>query len=328
LKKKNLAALLVGCLSLSGVVRLSAATVDVEREKETLIKGRPDEQQRAMANLAKGDNKATAVLCDVIENEKDATAKARAATALDENLKTATNRNEETLTRLERMTQSSDEKVVRLSASSVMHFKDSSRARKILRTLAKEHPDQQVRAHALGAFMVNIDGDKSEIPFVESFLQDKSEYVRVWAAGYLGALGSKSGLALCRDVLSREPLDDKIRALQMRAAIAAGRIGDPSLIPALKKVGASQDYGIAKWEALVAIKAIELKATSDKTERMQYLKTALSQTVYAQWAVQQLMAQGDSDALEILRWAAKSKGLAGMYEAQRAVAVMEQVPNK
>jgi HEAT repeat protein len=313
--------IIIGTLASLG--REVAVAAEVEHDKESLIKGRPDQQQTAMANLAKGDKKAAVALCDVIENEKDTGAKSRAAYALEANLKNPANQDDDTLSRLEQMVSSPDQQVVRLSASSIMQFKKNPRARTILRKLAKEHPDQQVRANALGAFMVNIDGDRSEIPFVESFLNDKAEYVRVWAAGYLGTLGDKKGLELCRDVLSREPKDDKVRALQMRAAIAAGRIGDPSLIPVLRKVGGSNEYGIAKSEALTAIKDIELQAAPSETEKIAYMKDAIGRVESARWAAQHLMADGSAEAVELLKATAADKSSAGKYEAQRAVAAIE-----
>lgn len=41
------------------------------------------------------------------------------------------------------------------------------------------------------------------------------------------------------------------------------------------------------------------------------------------WAVQQLVSIGTPDAVDVLRWASKEKGLAGAAEAGQAVAGIE-----
>ena len=301
-----------------------AARVDVQKEKEFLVKGYPPEQNAAMVKLVGAGKEGAVALCDVLETEKDAGAKSRAAEALQENLKNGSV-DDAMMDRLERMTQSTG--IAGLSSMAVMQLKGNTRARAILRKAAQKQQNDQVRAQILGALMVNIDGDKSEAPFVAEFLKDKSENVQVSAAGYLGALGDPQGAAMCKAILERKPTDDATRMLQMRAAIAAGRIGDPKLIPVLQKVASSKDYGLAQWQARTAVKDIELKGLASASEKLEYLKKALAANGSARWAVQQLMAMGTPNAHDILKWAAKEKNLAGAEEADQALAAIEANKN-
>jgi len=128
---------------------------------------------------------------------------------------------------------------------------------------------------------------------------------------------------LCKEVLERVPSNDQTKILQMRAAIAAGRIGDPVLIPILKKIAASRDYGLAQWQARTAIKEIELSAISYKSKKLQYLKVALAESGNVRWAVQELLTINDSESIGVLKWAANEKGLAGAQESRQALAVIE-----
>ena len=188
-----------------------AASVDIHKEKELLIKGYPNEQRAAMVKLVGAGKEGTIALCDVLEAERDAGAKSRAATALQENIKRRGAVDDETLGRLERMTQNPDGQAAGLSAMAVMQLRGNVRARSILRRAAQKQESDQIRAQILGALVANVDGDKSEVPFVAGFLKDKSEYVQVSAAGYPGALGDKRGTALCKAILERRPSDDATR---------------------------------------------------------------------------------------------------------------------
>lgn len=315
--------LLIVFAGTSDLLSVSAETIDVEKEKGLLITGRSSEQQDAMRALSGGGAEAARALCNVIESEKDPAAKARAGSALQANLRNPANQDADVLSCLERLASGKNGQEAGLAATAAMQFKGNSRAREILRNATKSQVNEQRRAQILGAFVANIQGDKAELPFVRSFLEDKSEYVRVNAAGYLGSLGDKTGLKLCETILNREPSDDATRMLQMRAAIAAGRIGDQTLVPVLRRVASSKDYGLAQWQARLAIRDIELKALTDKGARLQYLKAALAQHDDARWAVQNLMAIGDSDAIGVLTEAAHDKKLAGSQEADRALAVLQ-----
>lgn len=77
----------------------------------------------------------------------------------------------------------------------------------------------------------------------------------------MGYLGDKSGAALCKEILEREP-NLKISTLQMRAAIAAGSIGDPELLPILRKIVAEKKYGTVRFDALTSINDIECKVAT------------------------------------------------------------------
>jgi len=301
---------------------------NMQTEKEKLVKGSQTEQRAAMGRLRNNGKIAIPTLCDVIEKENDYSAKRRAATVLDEVLKSSDAMNEETLSMLERVTKSSDTGISNLGAMAVMHFKGNMRARKILKEAIPTQTKEQLRAQIIEAFMVNIDGDRREIPFITTLMEDKSEYVRVSVAGYLGSLGDVKGLALCNEVLRRKPTDNQTKILQMRAAIAAGRIGDPSIIPILKIIASSSDYGLAQSQARFAIKDIELKHNTKKSGQLEYLKTALSQNENVRWAVQQLVIMNDPESLEILKWAANKKELAGSKEASQTLKALGAVVSK
>ena len=319
--------LLIIAVSISVFVKQTRGE-SFQAEKESLIKGDVVERQKAMLTLRDKGKSAIPVLCDVIENEKNYAAKQRAAGILDEILKNTTTHDEETLSILQRIVENSDAGTSNLGAMAVMQYKGNLRARRILREAIKLQKAEQIKAQVLGAYMVNIEGDKAEIPFLAEFLNDKSEYVRVVASGYLGNLGDKRGLNICKEVLERKPVNDQIKILQMRAAIAAGSIGDTSLIPILKTVAASRDYGLAQWQARTAVKEIELNSIQGKSERLKYLKIALSENDNVRWAVQKLVTMNDSDSLKILEWAAKENGLAGAQESSLVLSAIKRAKEK
>jgi len=309
---------------LSGTLACAEQNIkmDMQAEKEKLIKGSPFEQKEAMDRLRDNGEKAVSPLCDVIENEKSYAAKRRAAVVLEEVFRSSTTQTEEALSALEHVTKNPDTRVANIGAMAVMSFKGNMRARRILKELIPKQTNEQLRARIIGALMVNIDGDKGEIPFLSSFMSDKSEYVHASVAGYLGRLGDKRGLEFCKEVLERKPVDDKMRMLQMQAAIAAGEIGDIQLLPALKKVMASTDYGLAQSRARWAVKEIELKYISEMPKKLQYLKATLGERENVRWAVQQLIKMNTPEAIEVLKWAANEKNLVGAQEARQALAAI------
>lgn len=305
----------------------SAHSFDRKKTRDALIKGSAVEQQVAMQDLAAAGQEAVSVLAEVIAVVPDKMAKTRAATVLEANLRRRKNRTEDNLRALEPLLDSDDPAVVEAVARGVMQYKKHVRARGALKKAVGKAPSDKARVYLLGAFMVSNDGDKSEAEYVRGFLSDKSETVKVWSAGYLGSLGGKEGLDICKEVLNREPLDDATRGLQMRAAIAAGRIQDKALLPMLQKIGADEKYGIAQWEALVAIKEIELGNLTSHSEKAEYLKKALADRNYVRWAVSRLLAARDDSALQILDWAGKEKGLVGSSEAKNALLMIASEKN-
>lgn len=292
-------------IALSGTL-YAGEVVDTAKERELLIHGHPAEQQEALAKLANAGENGSVVLADIIENEKDPMAKARAGRALQEAATKSENKNKQFFQRLKRLAQNQNNEVSEHGLMAVMNLKGDPEARKLIKESAKSRRDPQLRAQVLGMLLVNTERDKAEIPFLAEFLNDPSDYVRVWAAGYLGELGDIRGLSIINGVLQREPKDDKTKALIMRAAIAAGRIGDSSSLPLLQTIGKSESYGIAQWDALLATKEIELKKTAD-ADRIRYLDAALNQSTYCGWAASKLFQMGGVQAEEVLRRAARSK---------------------
>lgn len=288
-----------------------------------LESGPLQEQLLAMEELAKGGQAAVIALCDVVEHNNDSNAKERAAQTLGKALGNQSNRGQETLGRLERMLANRERKVVESAGKALMHFKKNSRARELLRRAAQDADDSDTKVTLLGAVLTAADGDKSEIPFFTGFLKDDSGMVRLWAAGYLGALGSRGGLDECRMVLSKVPTSDAIRTMQMRAAVAAGRIGDPVLIPQLERVGSSQDYGIAAKAARTAIQEIRLGELKSSPERLDFLRNALKDDDSRKWGISHLMAVGDAGSIGALEWAAENVSESGRHEARRALTVLK-----
>jgi len=295
----------------------------VEDLKNELIAGRPQEQLSAMDELAKKGSPAIDALCDVIEKNKDHRAKERATQTLEKILSESANRSPAAIDKLARMLDNDDRKVVESSARALMYYKRNSRVRELLKRAARNARDKDTRSALLGSVMNASDRDKSEAPFFEGFLTDESEHVRLWAAGYLGLLGNTRGLVEVRRVLSQEPTTDSIRTLQMRAAIASGRIGDPSLIPQLERIGKSPEHGLASKAARTAILEIRMAQLSTQSERIDYLRNLLTNADSVRWGISQLMSMGDAPAIEALRWASKNAGEPGAFEAKRALSVLD-----
>lgn len=295
----------------------------IEDLKNELVTGRPQEQLSAMYELAKKGSPAIDTLCDVIEKNKDHRAKERATQTLEKILSESANRNPAAVDKLARLLDNDDRKVVESSARALMYYKRNSRVLELLKRAARNARDKDTRSALLGSVMNASDSDKSEAPFFEGFLKDESEHVRLWAAGYLGLLGNTRGLVEVRHVLSQEPTTDLTRTLQMRAAIAAGRIGDPILIPQLERIGKSPEYGIASKAARTAILELRLAQLSTQPERIDFLRNLLTDADSVRWGISQLMAIGDPPAIEALRWASKNAGEAGAFEAKRALSVLD-----
>lgn len=301
----------------------SASALNEKQLREDLVGGRPVEQQRAMVELAHGGKESVGVLCDILKNEPDPAVRSRAASTLNETLLNPSNRDDTTLSRVESVARHEDGDVAGLSSMALSQFKGNRRARAILKDVAKAQRNEYIRAQVLSAFAANIDGDRSELPFLSEFLNDNSEYVAVSAAGFVGFLGDKRGLKLCREILARRPTDATM-LLQRQAAIAAGRIGDPSLIPLLSKIGSSNEYGLTQWHARIAIREIEYQLEKAKGTGKNYLKGSFGSQESSKWAVKKLLAIKGPQAVEILEWAAGQKELVGSAAATRALMGMKR----
>lgn len=297
--------------------------IDVAKERELLIHGHPAEQQEAIAKLANAGESGSAVLADIIENEKDPMAKARAGLALQEAATKSENRTEKFFLRLKRLAENQNAEVSKHGLTAVVNLKGNLAARKLIKASAKARREPELRVQVLGMLIVITDQDKAEIPFLASFLNDPSDYVRVWTAGYLGELGDTRGLPLINRVLQREPKDDTARALIMSATISAGRIGDSSSLPFLQAIAESRPHGIARRGARLASIEIELKQRKTDEERFQYLDEALNQSNNFRWAASKLSQIGGARAKEILHRAALSKKHVVSTEAARALESMD-----
>ncbi|HOX23457.1 MAG TPA: HEAT repeat domain-containing protein, partial [Elusimicrobiales bacterium] len=284
--------------------------------KRAFAKASDQERMSVAGRLARAGKQGTRALLDLAENTQDRKARARAFTALEESVKDPNNQDEEILGKLEKMAVQTDRQTDRQTAlhasMALMSFKKNLRAKVALKKAIQTQQGELDRAQLLGTFLVNIDKDKTEIPFFkEYFLNDKSEYVRIAAAGHLGSLGDKSGLAFCKTILEKEPIDINVQRLQMYAARAAGSIGDTNLLPILKTVAASRKYGVAQSRAIMAINDIELQSKQSKSQKLEYLKKSLGDPYSVRWAALTLANMKDKDATAVLYWAAQQKDLAG-----------------
>ena len=321
---RHFAGLLIGIVFIARVTTTARAEGPSLAElKGALVSGAAQEQLSAMDALAKKGSQSIGVLCDVIENVADARAKERATQTLEKILERPASRDAATLERLGRLLASRDRKIVETAGRSLMHFKRNARVREMLKKSVRDADDDDTAAALLGAVMVAIDGDKTEAPYFAGMLKHRSPAIRIWAAGYLGALGSQEGAEECKHVLSLPPSTGKIRTLQMRAAIAAGRIGDPSLIPALERVGGSPDYDLASKEARTAIREIRLGMLKSADQRTAYLRDALVDDDSFAWGINHLRAIGDGPAVAALEWGAANGTEASRHAANRALDVMK-----
>jgi len=302
-KKYELAAIIFATMIiLPGQLAFSLG-VNIDKEKQAFGNASRTEQQNIAFRLS-GEGKAGAhALMDLIEKSTDTTARGRAFAGLRQSLENPKNQDKEIFYKLEKMALGDDTKSSYAATSTLMHFKHNPKARAAIKQAIKMQINESIRGELLGALMVNTDRDQSEIPyFRDFFLHDVSEYVKVIAAGYMGRLGDKSGANLCKEILEREPLDKRTKVLQMRAAIAAGTIGDPQLLPLLEKVGSDKKYGIARSDALDAANDIKLGMQPNKDAKLTYLKKALREPRSGSWAVNVLVNMKDKEADALLEW--------------------------
>jgi HEAT repeat protein len=281
----------------------------------------PQTQIAAIIDSVKAGRASVPALCDLIETSPDALAKRRAAMALAKITADKSNHVPSVYQAVERLTHNPNPLITRLAIAPLMNFKGHSEAIIRLRQIARQTSHSEVRVQALGALVFCSNNDPSEGLFLESFLDDASEYVRIQVAGFLGIVGNKKGLPLCRDVLSREPANDQVRGLQMRAAISAGHIGDQSLLPALQKLASSSEYGLAQGHARTAILQINLAEKKTSREQIEFLLSNLRDASVSRWCIQKLveLAENDPRALTALEGVAKDHEHTSADDAAQAI---------
>lgn len=298
------AVLLVCSLVLPTLAIAAESPINVGTEKKRLISGSAQEQQDAMTRLRASGSRANKELLDIVEHG-DAGAKTRAANVLGSILEDSRNRTPETFDALDRLASDKDLSTVDSVMIVLTKAKGESRARAIVKRLASTHGDERVRGKAASDITVVSNNDPADIPVLKGLLKDRSEFVRLRAAGSLGVLGSKDGLSQCLDVLNRPADKTQNRNLQLEAAVAAGKIGDSQAIPTLRKL--AQARGPIKGRALIAIRTIELRGLKSDSERISYLKSSLKDQATARWAGYELQTLNTPDALNVLKEVAGDK---------------------
>lgn len=302
----------------------SQGRYDAESDAKKLEARVPAEERlAAMRNLLAAGRQSVPTLCDVIESAKEPFTKQAAATILQDILRLPENRDDQTLSRLTTMLSSKDRFLAHLGPNLLMQYKGNQQAKGALIKAIQKETNERRREELFEALAYNLSEDKSAIPLLAGFLDDRSEYVRIAAAGALGKLGDKRGLKLCRDILSREPSSKQTRLLQIRAIAAARNIGNPALIPTLQKFSSSAK-GLDQTRARWAIKDIELGAIADKDKQFEYLKEAMGNRDTARWAMKHLLAFKDPAASSILREATQSNDPTVRKEANWALAALNR----
>lgn len=293
-----------------------AYSADIHSLTNDLVQGSAQEQQDSMSELGKGGPSAVQAMLSIVEGENSREAHRRAGLVLEALFRDSSNRSEESLARLSRLTQHSDSKRVEIALTKLMMFKANSTALQSLKYLATTHKNKTIRAKAFGAIMVQTGRDKRETAFFEeAFEQEGTPYVKAWIAGYLGSLGSKKGMSFCQEVL-RDPGSDL--SVKVRAAIAAGKIADSSLIPALQSIqDASGPEGL---EARMALKNIELVGLKDTDKKIAFLDRLSDDPIYSRWALNSLADMGDVRAAAQLQAISADSSRSGSAEAKVVLA--------
>lgn len=146
----------------------------------------------------------------------------------------------------------------RIAAKSLGDIGDTSAAPGLRPLLTDPHQDvRRSAARALGILK-----DSESIVPLKKLLKDSNEGVRVSAAFALGNIGNRSGRKVALAVLktSNSP------SVRARAAQALATIGDPSAIPALKKV-AQEGNTYLNQHAQAAVEILELKTKKSSNRK-------------------------------------------------------------
>lgn len=312
------AEIMIGLVMLSTFAAAADSPLIIDTEKKRLVSGSALEQQDAMTRLKSGGGQSSKALIDIMEHA-DSAAKIRAAGVLGSILEDAKNRTPETFDALDELTSDKDLSAVDSAMLVLTKAKGETRAHSIIKRLAVTHENETIRAKAASDLLVVSNSDPANIPVLRDLLKDKSAFVRLRAAGSLGVLGNVEGLSYCLDILGRSPEREETRALQMEAAISAGRIGDVRALPALRVIAQSDSYGPAKGRALIAIHMIGKRVLKSDAEKIAYLKSALKDRAVARWAGYELQNMSTQEAISAL------KEIAGDQTDQDAAAEAAEV---
>ncbi len=302
----------------------AARAADWNDTKRQLVAGSPMEQQEAMAKFRKGDRTALPVLISILKEEKDPMARARAGESLGHLLKSPANRDLEDIAVLGALADSDDRYVAEAGLRGLTNFKGNEHAKQHIRRAITEKKDDTVRGVAIGLLSMASGRDGTETEFIKRLLKDKSDFVRVRAASSLGRAGSADGFSVVLEILQRPPSRAETMIIS-EAALAAGEIGDRSAILALEKIAQSKkEYGVAKFHAMTALKAIELKGIFERSEKITFLTKLLSHPSYQRWATGKLLAMPGPDTTAAVQAIAKDASNAGRVQAARLLKAFKE----
>lgn len=297
---------------------------DWTEARRELVAGNPMEQQVAMMKFRKGDRTAVPVLIEIIKEEKDPMAKARAGESLGHLFKNPANRDSEDIAVLGTLADSDDHYVAEAGLGALANFKGDERAKQHIRHAIAEKKDDSVRGVAIGWLSLASGRDGTETEFIKRLLKDKSDFVRVRAASSLGRDGKADGISVVLELLRRTPSRAE-RVIISEAAMAAGVIGDRSAIPELEKIAASKkEYGGARFYAMTALKAIELKGIAVRSEKISFLTGLLAHPTYQRWATGELLALPGPDTTAAVQAIADDASNAGQTQASRIIRALRE----
>lgn len=305
-------------------VGTAARAANWSETKRQLIAGSPVEQQEAMAKFQKGDRTAVPILIEILKEEKDPMAKARAGGSLGHLLKSPINRHSGDITVLGELVDSTDRHVAEAGLAALANFKGDDRAKRHIRRAITEKKDDSVRGVAIGWLSVASGNDGTETEFIKGLLKDKSDFVRVRAAYSLGKAGRIDGTSVVLEILKRPPSRTERRIIA-EAASAAGVIGDRSAIPMLEKIAKSKkEYGVAKFDAMTALKAIELKGIAARSEKINFLTGLLGHPSYQRWATGELLGLPGPDTTAAVQAIADDASNEGRTQAARILKALKE----
>lgn len=290
---------------------------DIMLEIQGLTSKRLQEQRTAHEKLVRIGEPAIPALLEVMEGNKKWESRERASRAVTQIIKRSGARSEAVLERLGKLAHNPDYFVASPAISCIVAYQGDARAAEILEHVARTSSNAQARTRVLGTLMVVTGNSPSLRPLLRHMLSDPDAEVRARAAGDLGTLGDISGLGVCRQILQMEPVDVRAELLVRAASIAAGRIGDPSLIPLLEKITKDTTGRYDRKAAYNALAEIRVKTLTSDAERIAFLAQCLGDMPNIRWAALKLKKMGTPEALGALQRIAKDADHPGKEEALR-----------
>jgi len=245
----------------------AVAAADIPSLVDKLKKGNPGEQVAAAQELGNAGKDAIPSLLDVIEHDKTR-ALPLARAALEKALQEPSSRTEDVRGRLINLSKKEDFTAASTAIDSLGTF-DQAEADDAIADVAKSHPKQEVRTHAIRRLSVLKQFDR-QAPMLNDLLKDPSPIIRDEAAAALGLHGDKSGL----DAVLASLKQSKDKTPERSSSVyAAETLGDPNAIPVLEKIRDAEPPPEA--HIVRAITVLKFKQLRDDDSRINFLRESL-----------------------------------------------------